>query len=66
MSMEPEVIEAIYEAVASEGQAEVVARQIIAWLNEMSERDMSKGEHEAKLTLLLSSLELRRWDSHED
>ncbi|RUT07625.1 hypothetical protein DSM106972_018850 [Dulcicalothrix desertica PCC 7102] len=45
MSLDPEIIQAIKDAVAEENQPETVANRLIAWLKGMCNSSLSLDEH---------------------
>ncbi|MDE0309704.1 MAG: hypothetical protein OXI60_07745 [Acidiferrobacterales bacterium] len=56
MNISDELIDSIYEAVESVDQPETVAKRLVAWLNEMSYRELSAEEEREYLENLKSAI----------
>lgn len=58
MSISPEVIKAIKDAVNEEGQPEAVASRLIAWLDEMSNLELTTTQISEHLNTVRKSINI--------
>ena len=58
MPLDDEVIKAIRLATAEGQQPDSVANQLIAWLTEMSVKELSTSEHTQRLALIRDAIEI--------
>lgn len=58
MPVDPDLEEAIHEVTVALGQPERVARRLVAWLKELSERELSVQEQTEHLEALLKGIKL--------
>lgn len=58
MSLDIEVENAVLATVSEFGQPEKVAKRLISWLKDMSERDLNSGENNDHFEVLKNSIDL--------
>lgn len=59
MAIDAEVEAAVKEVFAEKNQPEAAARRFVAWLNDMSERELEPNENIEHLEVLRSKLIIR-------
>ncbi|MEA5533731.1 CxC ATPase DNA modification system associated small protein [Crocosphaera sp. XPORK-15E] len=67
MSIEPEIKQAIEESVTEMGQSDSVLRQIIAWLEAISNNKLSDRDQAQRLELIYDAIKVEKNEnSYED
>lgn len=63
MPIDKDVVYAVIEVTAELGQPDKVAKRLVSWLQEMSERELSVSDHYQHLDMLRNGIKL---DEGED
>lgn len=58
MPIDKDMENAVIEVAAELGQPDKVAKRLVSWLNEMSERDLSPQDHYQHLEMLRNGIKL--------